>query len=52
MQQHNAGHTSLVNSPNQSIESINCQSLLSSALKIGQPAFADAQRKLEGSHHR
>ena len=44
-------HTSLVNSPNQSPEPIKCQSLLLSVLMIGQPTFADAQRKLEGSHH-
>lgn len=42
-------HTSLVNSPNQSPEPIKCQSLLLSVLMIGQPTFADAQRKLEGS---
>lgn len=56
MQQHNAGqhtHHWWISQTILSPEPIKlCQTLLSSALKIGQPAFADAQRKLEGSHHR
>jgi len=53
MQQHNPGHTHDWWIPQTKVqtEPIKSQSLLLSALKIGQPTFADAQRKLEGSHH-